>query len=382
MAGDAFDRSIFNPVERPYGSDINRAQTWHDRALREVFRQFFGGQTVTSSIQPNSFPLARAAFSPRNGFIGDAFKARPTNPPSLAFDLTPGIGFIDNPDDTPSGIEGVNGLDDLCPYKPLILPDPLRIYILQPLPSAGMSRVDTVEVRANRHFEDITTREPFNPETNRFEFFEYSTLAFESGDFGVVRAPSLSTAGISYVVGAPGVSPVMPNVTPGYIRVAAINLVSAQPSVLVVTDTRYMLTPYDALRASLRVEVNNSAKTSRVLSLAAPPGVLATTFTDVAADASGNTIQVYFFAGVGNGVAGAFTGQSSVAQLEFQTVPYAFVRKNFTLGVATAADVAAVAGASPALPISVGQPFLKLTIKTGNPPSSTYTLSVFATIMR
>ena len=229
MPNNPFDRVIINSREKPLSADINKMQSQLDRALR------FFAKTVFSSV----------AGAPKSGFSAGGFKAVESSPQALSVVLKAGLGFQDNPTDLPSDINGITGLDDIDSYKPL----PLLSDLTVPIPTAPAgpnSRIDIIEVRADRLVTDSQGRDIFNVTTEEFQSsLVDKTLEFllDGSKLGTVNDPAPSTSPLSLKVGVaanPGVAPVT---TAGYIKIAEVFVDSAVTVItdLDITDSRTLL---------------------------------------------------------------------------------------------------------------------------------------------
>jgi hypothetical protein len=265
-----FDRCIVNPREKPLSQDINRPQSQSDYAHRFMAEHGLGARTSASS-----FGLAQ-----QSGFRPYSFVVEQTSPASMDVTVKRGVGFYDDAADCPSAINGVIGLDDLSRYKPLVLMNDVT-FTVPTAPGLGDSRIDIIEVRANRQVTDSTSRLILDPTTGAFApDMVNKTLAFAvDGSAGYVISPALSTVALSYKQGAASATgtEVEPSVTPGYIQVARINV---GPSVTTIArteiaDKRRILAPAGVLPFSgtWRIEYNGGAPIETCRYLSAPPGI-------------------------------------------------------------------------------------------------------------
>jgi hypothetical protein len=227
MANDPFSREIINVRERPLSSDINIAESYLDRALRDFIRAL---------LAPD--PLAIVT-----GFLNQSFKVVATTTPSMTVNISPGLGFIDDASDVPTAIGGVLGVNDTSTMKPLPL-STVQPIVIDGAPSAGNSRYDIIEVKCDRRSQDPTSRDILDPATGVFApNLVNKTLAFYlDGRNARVVAPALSTTGIGYKVGIAATTgtEAVPATTAGYVKIAEIHVVSGVTTITnsVITDTR------------------------------------------------------------------------------------------------------------------------------------------------
>ena len=154
---NAFDREIINTLEKPLSSDVNLIGSYGDFALRSLVAQLMavassnsGGDTLQGLV---------------NGFLNDGFKVRPQSP-GMFVTVAPGVGFACAPGDLVSSVGGVGGLDDLAPYKPMVL-TALQTIPIDAAPGSG-TRCDIIEVAYDRQSVDSTSRLVLNPSTQQF----------------------------------------------------------------------------------------------------------------------------------------------------------------------------------------------------------------------
>jgi hypothetical protein len=222
MANNDFDRTILNPLEKPLADDLNQAQSQLDRTLRDYLSLLYSMRTTDGS----------AVRTLQSGFVADSFRAFPSSPAAMSVVVKSGMGYQDDASDTPSSIDGVVGLDDISRYKPLPLLSDFT-FTVPVAPSAPNSRIDIIEVKADRRVENPLSRLVFNPTTEQFESATLDkTLAFAlDGRTGVVTSPTDSTAGLSYKIGTAANPGAAPPTTTGYIKIAEINVDNTTTSI-------------------------------------------------------------------------------------------------------------------------------------------------------
>lgn len=216
MANNAFDRTIVNTRERPLSQDIDQAQSTLDRSLRDSLSSLFKCR-ILGTGDPTGTPM--------DGFIGDSFRVVFSDASNVI--MSSGIGFFSNPADTPQGIvTSLNpqpGLDDLSPYKPIVLNSQKTIPISPADPTND--RIDLIEVRYNRQTTDSTVRQVFDPSSGAFvNSTVFKTLSFSLDGFSPEYSTGNGTQPIHYKIGVAAASPTIPAVSPGYLRVATIRV--------------------------------------------------------------------------------------------------------------------------------------------------------------
>ena len=280
---NAFDREIINTLEKPLSSDVNLIGSYGDFALRSLVAQLMA---VASS---NSGGDTLQGLG--NGFLNDGFKVRPQSP-GMFVTVAPGVGFASAPGDIVSAVGGVGGLDDLAPYKPMVL-TALQTIPIDAAPGSG-TRCDIIEVAYDRQSVDSTSRLVLNPSTQQFALGTVNKrLSWAlDGNIGRVTSGAASTAAIGYKVGDSSGNP--PLVTSGYHKIADI-VVPASTIVLNtanIRDERHILAPGGSFSIDGLIEVPATAAgtvSTMALQTNATPGV-----------------EVYLVcAGGGSGVVGA-----------------------------------------------------------------------------
>lgn len=222
MADQDFNRTPLYPLEKPLADDINQGFAQADRSLRDVM------STV---------------FSARSGFPGAALLVKPSTPAALSVVMTAGTAFQVNGADVPVAIGGVVGLDDLSPYKPIVLANDLTIAV--PAPPGSNSRIDLIEVRYNRAITNPQSRDFLDPLTGSFSPASVGkTLDFSiDGSIGFYAAAATPTTAIAYKSGVAGVSPSPPATDSGYLAVAYVTVATGTTTILAadIADARAFL---------------------------------------------------------------------------------------------------------------------------------------------
>jgi hypothetical protein len=148
-----------------------------------------------------------------------------------------------------------------------------------PAAPGANSRIDLIEAKVNRTTTDPDTRLVLNTTTGSFDPTTVDkTLTYSlDGSTGTVNDPSLSTKALSYKVGVVAASPIEPTVTPGYVKVARINVGTSVTTIRLqdLVDRRPLLGPNGAIEASIRyrIQFNAGVPIVTVLSMATPPGI-------------------------------------------------------------------------------------------------------------
>lgn len=219
MPDQAYQRTIINPLEKPRSGDINQAQAQLDRSLRDTLARMFNSQ---------------------NGFMRGSLQVVPQSPAALGVIIKAGIGFFNAPTDVPTMINGLVGLEDLSPYKPIVLSADYSISV--PTPPASNSRIDLIEVAYQRVTDNPqsvnflnTTSGAFAPATvpKTLDFCVDGTLAYYT-------AAQVPTTAFAYKSGVAGVSPVAPATDTGYMPVAYITVASGVATIVAanISDQR------------------------------------------------------------------------------------------------------------------------------------------------
>lgn len=260
MANGPFDRTILNVRERALSSDINQAESQLDYSLRFALQQLLAKDSGFSS-----------------GFIGASYKVVPNSPAGMSVLVQPGLGLLSDPADVPAAIGGIVGLDDLSSAKPLVLNAPQQFTV--PANASGNPRIDIIEVKVDRRAENPTSRLIYNAITGAFDPTSVNkTLAFShDGRLGTVATPANSTTGIGYKTGTPAGSPVAPATSPGYLKIAEINVAAGAATITAseIVDRRAILGVGGVVQvaARYRLEWNGGAPVVSNQFYQAPGGV-------------------------------------------------------------------------------------------------------------
>jgi hypothetical protein len=269
MASNPFDRVIFNVREKPLSADWNRVETQADYSLRMMLREMYSRRASFSS----------SAASHPAGFVANGMQVVPQASPNMTVTVKAGCGFMDVPADIPASINGIISLDDPSTYKPLVLLAD-TVFAVPAAPGAN-SRIDIIEVRPNRLVTDPQSRLILNTGTGAFDPATVNkTLAYSlDGSVGFVTSPALSTTAIGYKTGVVAASPVEPTVTPGYVKIARINVGTSVTTITgaSLVDRRPLLFPGGTAHVTARWRWQfNGGPPSTVITLedlCAPPGI-------------------------------------------------------------------------------------------------------------
>lgn len=265
-----FDRTIINPLEKPLSSDINQTESQLDYSLRFMAQQLLPRRTSDTN----------ESLVPAVGFMPYSMKVVPSAVPDLNVTVKQGLAYFYDVTDTPSGIDGIDGLNDQSPYKPIVLMADTVFAVPTP-PGLGNSRIDIIEARFNRQADNPQSRLILNTLTGAFVPDTVNkTLSFTlDGSVGYVVSPAPSTVALSYKQGVAAASgtEIEPTVTPGYVQIARINvgpLAATVPKGNIV-DRRTLLGTNGTVQAGINwfQEWNAGVPTAAIRSVVGPPNV-------------------------------------------------------------------------------------------------------------
>jgi len=266
-----FDRTNIGLRERPSSGDLNQLQSQIFRTMTELARMTFSGRASNSS----------SAMSSASGFLHDGMRVVPSSPAAMTVAVNSGFGFVHDPIDvvTNLGSPDLEQVNDLSAFKPLSLLTPIT-FAVPVAPGSPNSRIDIIEVKADRRLENSSTRRQLDDGTLSFlDHLFFKTLAFNlDGRTGVVTSPAASTAGISYKIGTAANPGLVPSTTPGYVKIAEVRVPNGTTSItgLNIVDRRRLFGTGGLVRASARVMVQRGGGAQSVpsiVSINAPPGV-------------------------------------------------------------------------------------------------------------
>jgi hypothetical protein len=203
MTDQAFNRTPIYPLEKPIADDINQGFSQADRALRDSLRSLF---------------------DKRSGLVNGSFQVVAQSPNTLGVVIKAGTGFQDAPTDVVSSIGGTVGIDDLSPYKPIVLTTDLNVAV--PAAPGANSRIDLIEVRYDRKTNNQQSREFLDPATDAFApALVPKTLDFNvDGTLAYYAATDIPTTALAYKSGVVAGSPVAPTTDTGYMPLAYITV--------------------------------------------------------------------------------------------------------------------------------------------------------------
>ncbi len=206
MTNRPYDRTVINPLEKPLADDINQAETNFDHMMR-----FFSAALFRSADGVNV-----------DGFLANGFKVVAKSVPDLSVQVKAGLGFQDQVT-TEIAIGGIIGLNDLEKCKPIPLLSDLE-FAVPASPAAPNTRIDIIEVRADRLLTDPSARQVFSEGLGQFiPGTVLKTLQWALDErAGFANAPANSTQPLSYKIGVEGNPGAAPVVTGGYIKIAEI----------------------------------------------------------------------------------------------------------------------------------------------------------------
>jgi hypothetical protein len=345
---NAFYREIINLLERPVSTDINQAQSMVHRSLMLVLQEMLRGRASESD---DSFTL------PASGFLGDAFRLRPSSPTSMVLRLVPGLGVLYLPADTPTAINGVTGLDDLSVTKPVLLAADQLITV--PTADPSNPRIDILEVKLNRVVGGSEVRGVFNVATKVFD----PTLVSKLLGYTLDGSLTINGSGaLNYKTGSPNVSPSPPATDAGYIKIAEVRVGTGVTALDldVVNDQRIMVWPGSQAQvgANFVMQGTGSLKPANMY-VNAPPGMNVLT---VGQNLTGQVVDVYIMSG-GNSMKGSF---SLMAELASFTGPVRAWMSNYGVVTVDSALQTALAGANanPTAKVAIGQKLYKATVNS------------------
>lgn len=290
MADAPFDRSNIGYLSKPISDDHNRQASQNARTMAYLVAQLLGGRATHQS----------QALALRDIFHGNGFAVVASNPAALNVRVTAGLGWHYLPADLASsvGAPDLIGVDDLAELKPiLLLAD--HVFATPTAPAGPNTRIDIVEVRADRQLVDSETRRKFNETTGAFDpHAYYTTLSYKlDGLVETINAPANATQPLAYKVGVAANPGVAPATSPGYIKLAEINVGSAVATLndSVIVDRRKLAGPGGVVRASLsfRLEWNGGAPIVTTLRANMPPGIR----YGIDAEASKSAARIYIAGG-------------------------------------------------------------------------------------
>lgn len=239
MPGKVFDRTVFNPLERPLSSDQNQLQS-------EIYRTVNGlGWIDVAGRAGVGDPLPAA----RSTFVGSAFFPY-SDATGMTVTLLGGWGWIYDPTATASNIGGISQINDAGDVYPIYLSTTQNLAV--PAADAANPRIDIIEVKLDRRFENPLTRDVFDPALEVFN----PTLLNKTLTYDVLGRTSINgSAAINYKTGTPAGSPAAPSVTAGYVKIAEVYVGAAVTVIrqIDIADYRRLCAPGNILEMNARV---------------------------------------------------------------------------------------------------------------------------------
>lgn len=369
MGDKAFDRVPIGFLEKPISDDFNRMQSQADRALREVLMNLLGGRISDSSD----------GLSPQNSCMNSGFAVVPVNPPSMNVQVNTGLAwqYLTSGTATDIGVPDLIGVDDLSPFRPLLLTVP-QLFAVPAAPGSPNSRIDMIEVRAERSLIDSLTRRQLNATTGAFDPHNYyKTLThLLDGLTGAVSAPAASTAPISYVTGVAGNPGVAPTVSPGYFKLAEILVNNGTTSITTaeIIDKRKLAAANGMIHGFFRVRVNSTVSPGAappvltVRSTCFPAGVKFACATNSHAPNQRGTVTIYVVAGEPTEATcsmqvSTLAGAPGPTELILPLTSPQTVSGEY-LVTADSTVKAALAAATPPITVAIGQKVMQVTFES------------------
>lgn len=267
MDGQPFSRTIINPRERPLSGDINSAQAQLDRTVRDLL--LIQGAGRASAASP--------VLATRSGFLGDSFRVMAKGVPELKVDIQNGLGFIYDAASVGPNVGGIQGLDDYSALKPAWLPAPITFNV-PAAPVPGQSRIDIIQVKANREVGNALTRDVLDATTGVFASQNVNkTLTWDLTNEVQTAAPGdPATGAIVYRQGTAAATgaEVEPATDAGYEKIAAILVAGGATQIenKHIIDYRALWAQDGILRVGARMRMASFGVLSD-LEFFAPPGV-------------------------------------------------------------------------------------------------------------
>lgn len=316
MAYDDFQKRVqINVRERPTSTDLNNLQNRIYETVRAVQAAAHG--EAYSNVTSPDFEFTQYGQGPQGFYQGfGSFRVVKdnTNPPFGVW-VQGGFGLARTGPSTATTIDGASGQDwqqSGALAAPLVLGPAGEHFTVPAPPTVGNARIDIIEVRPNYTNNDPATVGIFNTATEVFDpATRNKSMDWDlTGFTGTVTSPSNSTAAISYKVGAVSAgtisAAVEPTVSPGYIKIARINVLGGGVAIATsdISDLRPLLWPQGIMQVAGSIlipgVVGGVGTSEGVQMLAVPPGVCVKVFyqNNVAPSAgSSYTAQVVVIGG-------------------------------------------------------------------------------------
>lgn len=383
MADKSYDQAIWNVRERPLSSDLNQEASEVSRSVRESLRRLFAGR-LSNTDASDSYP---------SGFLGNSFKVVP-NATAMDVDVSVGLGFQDIASGTlPSGVNAIESniaptdgpgainLDDLERYKPLVL-TAAQTFTVPAAPAAGHSRIDIIEVRADRFTKDPASRDILDTGTGVFvPDLVDKTLSFVlDGHMGSVLYNQNSTAPVSYksgntYVGTAWDASKIPATTSGWIKICEIFVGPTVSDINgdVINDTRPQLSPGDSKVVGCQITMTMAGGAAALTQSASAPGI---NIVATSPGAGANAVGQFDLYVIGGASEAALSGLPQVSVTNQQDIGVTagaadtvIPRVTFlSIGRLTSGDVTnindATKSSNPSLVVAVGQPCVHMQVQS------------------
>jgi hypothetical protein len=321
-----------------------------------------------------------ASGAPLDGFMGAGFMVTPVSPLAMQVSLAAGVGFHYDIIDTPTDIDGVSDLDDLSRWKPIYSNAAVALNV-PAAPGGPNTRIDIIEVKSYRRRADTDTRDVLNVATGVFEPKSVlKTLAWDvQGDIGYVVSPANSTTAIGYKTGVAGSPGVVPATSPGYIKVAEIQVGSSVLTIDAdkIVDARQLLFPGNCMTAAILMTTPVSGPLTPMLEEAiCPPGLQPVAVTQSLTNAEAD---LYIIGSMP-------TSYIPIAQVSIAnsptivTAPYLKAVPSVVTVDSSLQTLLGGAQASPATKVAVGQKVVKINLKCVPAPSTALQYAVTVTV--
>jgi hypothetical protein len=203
MADTLFDRTVFNPRERPLSTDQNQLQSQLAAGQFDILERMMMPRAASSLLQGGSIVFHAGGFAP-------------VALSGMTLALVPGVGMVRDP--TMIGtVGGISGVNDTTTCYPLYLAAAQSFAV--PTANATNPRIDIIEVKLDRRLENPLTRDVFDPALEVFN----PTLLNKTLAYGQYNRTSINGSGsLNYKTGTPAGSPTAPTVTSGYYKIAEV----------------------------------------------------------------------------------------------------------------------------------------------------------------
>jgi hypothetical protein len=216
MSNKPFDRVVTHTRERPLSSDLN------------LERSQLAATQMLTAVSPLMSRSSLASFLPATSssqFWGASFF--PFAGTGMQVVLAGGWGWSYAPTLTGNSIGGISQVNDVGDIYPLYMSGSQAISV--PTADATNPRIDIIEVKVDRRYENPLTRDVFNPATEVFD----PTLLNKGLTYDLLNRTSINgSAAINYKTGTPAGVPAAPSVSAGYIKIAEVYVAAGVTSIV------------------------------------------------------------------------------------------------------------------------------------------------------